>query len=143
MFDLADSTIWWVLAGLAVACELFVGMFYLLMLAVGLAAGALAAHLGLDFVGQLLAAAVIGSGTVTLCYLVRRKLALTRQQANRNVNLDIGERVQVESWNADGTASVRYRGAQWTAVPAPGTLQALGTHRVQDLDGNTLVIEKA
>ncbi len=25
------------------------------------------------------------------------------------------------AWNPDGTATVRYRGAQWTVVPAPGT----------------------
>jgi membrane protein implicated in regulation of membrane protease activity len=36
------ATVWWVVAGLAVAAELATGTFYLLMLAVGLAAGAVA-----------------------------------------------------------------------------------------------------
>ena len=40
-----ESTIWWLLAGVAVVTELLTGTFYLLMLAVGLAAAALAAHL--------------------------------------------------------------------------------------------------
>ena len=40
------STLWWLMAGAAVVAELLTGTFYLLMLAIGLAAGALAAHLG-------------------------------------------------------------------------------------------------
>ena len=32
---MADSTLWWLLAGSAIALELFTGTFYLLMLAVG------------------------------------------------------------------------------------------------------------
>ena len=43
---MSDSTLWWLLAGAAVALELFTGTFYLLMLAVGMAAAALAAHAG-------------------------------------------------------------------------------------------------
>ena len=36
---MAMSTIWWLLAGGAVALELFTGTFYLLMVALGLGAG--------------------------------------------------------------------------------------------------------
>ena len=42
------STIWWVLTGVVIATELATGTIYLLMISVGLAAGAIAAHLGLD-----------------------------------------------------------------------------------------------
>jgi membrane protein implicated in regulation of membrane protease activity len=42
--DFSATTVWWVLAGLAVALELATGTFYLLMLALGMAAGAIAAH---------------------------------------------------------------------------------------------------
>ena len=41
---MAESTIWWLMAGSAVAVELVTGTFYLLMLAIGLASAALAAH---------------------------------------------------------------------------------------------------
>jgi membrane protein implicated in regulation of membrane protease activity len=44
--DISATTVWWVLAGIAVAVELATGTFYLLMLALGLAAGAVASHLG-------------------------------------------------------------------------------------------------
>ena len=57
---MSDSTLWWLLAGSTVALELFTGTFYLLMLAVGMAAGALAAHAGLGLVGQLIVAAITG-----------------------------------------------------------------------------------
>ena len=46
--DISMATFWWVLAGAAVAVELATGTFYLLMIALGLAAGAIAAHLGLS-----------------------------------------------------------------------------------------------
>ena len=48
---MADSTVWWLLAGAAVAVELMTGTFYLLMLAIGLAAAALAAHAGAGHAG--------------------------------------------------------------------------------------------
>ena len=51
------STLWWLMAGAAVVAELMTGTFYLLMLAIGLAAGALAAHLGMGMEAQLVAAA--------------------------------------------------------------------------------------
>src|SRR3954453_2841510 len=43
---MADSTVWWLLAGAAVAVELVTGTFYLLMLAIGHAARANAAPAG-------------------------------------------------------------------------------------------------
>ena len=55
-----ESTIWWLLAGGVVAAELLTGTFYLLMLAVGLAAAAIAAHLGLSTALQIVTAAVVG-----------------------------------------------------------------------------------
>ena len=40
---MADSTLWWLLAGAAVAVELLTGTFYLLMLGIGMAVGLTAA----------------------------------------------------------------------------------------------------
>mgnify|MGYP006147005675 CR=1 FL=1 len=58
---MADSTLWWLLAGAVVALELFTGTFYLLMLALGMAAGALAAHAGAGLAVQLVVAAGVGA----------------------------------------------------------------------------------
>ena len=62
--DLATSTLWWIAAGLAVAAELATGTFYLLMIALGLGAGGLAAALGASWMWQLLGAALVGGGAV-------------------------------------------------------------------------------
>ena len=43
---MTPTTIWWVLAGLAVVAQLMTGTFHFLMLAAALTAGALAAMLG-------------------------------------------------------------------------------------------------
>jgi len=143
MPPLTEPTIWWLLAGAAVAVELVTGTFYLLMLAIGLAAGALAAHLGASISFQLVTAAVIGGGAVAAWHVRRGKRPQEPiASANRDVNLDIGETVNVEHWNADGTASIQYRGAAWTVVAAAGAIHATGLHRVREVIGNRLVVEK-
>lgn len=70
---MSESTIWWLLAGVAVAVELVTGTFYLLMIAVGFVAGAVAAHLGLALVGQIVVAAAAGGGAVALWHWHRSK----------------------------------------------------------------------
>ena len=140
---MAESTIWWVLAGAAVAVELATGTFYLLMLAIGMAAGALAAHAGAPTAAQLITAAVVGGGAVVAWRFQRRnRPAEPLASANRDVNLDIGETVHVDAWNPDGTASIKYRGANWTVVAASGAVHAPGAHRVREVIGNRLLVEK-
>ncbi len=142
---MADTTLWWLAAGILVAAELITGTFYLLMLALGLAAGALAAHAGLASTGQVIAAALIGGGAVLAWHVWRRRTAGTAPAAgaSRDVNLDVGETVQIEAWNGDGTASVKYRGAHWAAVAAPGQpARSSGTHRIVEVRGSQLIVEK-
>ena len=140
---MAESTIWWLFTGTAVAVELVTGTFYLLMLAIGLAAGALAAHTGASTTVQVVTAALIGGGAVAAWHLKRgRQPAGPKASANRDVNLDVGEIVHVDAWNPDGTATIKYRGAKWTAVPEEGAVQATGAHRVREVVGNRLVVEK-
>lgn len=139
---MAQSTVWWLMAGSAVVLELLTGTFYLLMLALGLAAGAVAAHAGADTTGQLIAAALVGSGAVVGWYLRNRRHAGDPSpRALRSVNLDIGEIVQVDAWSPDGSAQVRYRGANWTAQRRGDTPAAVGPHRVVELVGNRLLVE--
>ncbi len=143
---MADSTLWWLLAGAAVAVELVTGSFYLLMIALGLASGALAAHLGLALTWQLASAAVVSGGAVAIWYRVRKS---TTQQlparANRDVNLDIGQTLHVAAWEPDGTAVVKYRGAQWTAALMPGVAatHSEGIYRIEQVVGNRLMVVPA
>ncbi|QCB45490.1 NfeD family protein [Hydrogenophaga sp. PAMC20947] len=141
---MSDSTWWWLLTGAMVALELFTGTFYLLMLAIGMAAAALAAHAGLSTTGQLLAAALVGSAAVVLWYLKKKRHdGDPSARAMRSVNLDVGEVVQVDHWQPDGTASVKYRGAQWSVMVREGVHPSPGPHRVAELIGNRLLVDKA
>ena len=146
---MAESTIWWLLTGTAVAIELATGTFYLLMMGIGMAAAAIAAHLGLPVTGQTLTAAIVGGGAVALWHWRdSKKPPALQANANPDVHIDIGEAVQVEQWNADGTTSVKYRGALWTAILAnPAAVsaseaQTTGQFRIKELLGNRLIIEK-
>lgn len=140
--DLSAATGWWVAAGIAVAAELATGTFYLLMIALGLAAAAVAAHLGVPLPMQIVVAALVGGGTTAFWYWHRRSRGSTDRVAhhNRDVNLDIGERVHVDGWSADRTAQVRYRGSGWTARLAPGATAVAGEHVVSAVEGNWLVL---
>ena len=139
--DFSNATLWWLAAGIAVAVELASGTFYLLMIAFGLAAGAVAAHLGVPVSGQVVVAALLGVGATGLWHWRRyRQPQSAPARENRDVNLDIGEPVHVGAWAADRTARVRYRGSMWTARLAPDAAASAGEHRVTAVEGNWLVL---
>ena len=136
-----DSTQWWIASAVLVALELGSGSFYLLMLAVGAAAGALAAHLGCTQTWQWVAASVLGLGAAGALWWVRGRRQGPPSQSNPDVNLDIGASVRVDSWDAEGRARVRWRGTDWSARYAGSAAPAPGSHRIKAVDGSTLVLE--
>ncbi len=141
---MADSTLWWLLAGACVALELATGTFYLLMVAIGFTAAALSVYAGAGRITQIVMAAAIGGGAVAAWYFVRsRRPAGPPASDNPDVNLDIGETLHVERWNADGTASVHYRGARWTVVQRGDATPSSGLHKVVGVVGNRLMVDKA
>lgn len=141
--DWSSATLWWVAAGVLVAAELASGTFYLLMLAVGAAAGAVAAHTGLGTTAQMLVAAAVG-GAAVMAWHVRRGRAPKAMPASRNpdVNLDIGQSVQVDTWSADGLAQVQYRGAAWQARFIGGTPAQGGRHVIRAVEGSCLLLDR-
>lgn len=143
---MTESTLWWLLAGAAVAVELVTGTFYLLMIALGLASGAVAAHMGLALTWQLVSAALVSGGAVAIWYRVRKQSPdRLPARANRDVNLDIGQTLHIAAWEADGTAQVKYRGAQWTAALMPGVAATAGDglYRIEQVVGNRLLVVPA
>jgi membrane protein implicated in regulation of membrane protease activity len=58
---------------------------------------------------------------------------------DRNVNLDIGERVNVDAWS-DGKARVMYRGAMWDIDLAPGAIAGAGAFKIVEVQGSHLVV---
>lgn len=140
--DAGFSVIAWAVAtGLVVAIELATGTFYLLMIALGLAAGGLVAWAGAGVASQLIAAAAVGAGATALLRWGRsRRPQPLEARRNRDVNLDIGEAVRVDAWAVDETARVQYRGSSWIAKRASGAMAVIGRHRVVAVEGNWLVL---
>ena len=144
---MSDATLWWILVAVAIATEMITGTFYLLMLSLGLGAGAVAAHLGLSMTGQLVCAALVGGGAVVVLQRLRpRPPHSLPHQANADVNMDIGQTVQVSHWQADHTAQVSYRGAMWRVEwlsDNSSTTPSPGLHRIQEVVGNRLRVVAA
>lgn len=138
--DWNAPTWWWLGAAALVAVELATGTFYLLMLSIGAAAAALAAHAGLATTGQLLVGAAVGSVAVVLWH--RRQHRVTDTAGDASIHLDVGGRVHVAAWQPDGTARVHYRGAGWDARFAGSGAPAPGDHIIRAIDGNQLLLDR-
>jgi membrane protein implicated in regulation of membrane protease activity len=144
-FVMDSATFWWVAAAALVIAELLTGTIYLLAVATGGVAGALAAHAGGSLTMQIVVAAAVGTITTLLWHFRKtreRRSKTATAQANPDVNQDIGAQVQVDAWNSDGTAQVQYRGAQWTVLPLHAADRISGLHRVKEVVGNRLVVER-
>lgn len=138
-----QTSFWWLACGALVALELATGTFYLLMLAIGAAAAALAAQLGFGVVAQMVSAAVVGGCAVVLWHRRRDRSGLAQPpaQANPDVNLDIGQPVHVEQWDAEGLATVRHRGAAWQARYAGAGTPAPGRYQIRAIEGSCLLLD--
>ncbi len=138
---MADWSMWLVAAGATVILELFSGTFYLLMIAIGLAAGGAVALLGAGQSLQTLVAAVVGIIATGLLRRSRYGRPAARSDAARdpNVNLDIGQTVTVPQWQ-NGAARVMYRGALWDVELAPGVPPAPGQFTIREIRGSRLIV---
>ncbi len=147
---MSDGTAWWVITGVLVAAELLTGTFFLLMLAFGAVAGALAALAGWQTESQMALAAVVGGAAVLGWYTRNRR----RAQANAgkplgslpdpDLALDLGQTVHVTQWSPDGSTQVHYRGSTWTARPRSEAITPLlpGPHRIAAMQGSVLLLDK-
>ena len=135
---------WWIAAGTLVALELATGTFYLLMLAAGCAAGAVAAHAGMGSTAQVVTAALLGGGATVAWHLKRQRQPKSAPvESNPDANLDIGQRVHVDAWQPDGTARVHYRGSSWAVRRAQGGTMSTGPHVIVSVHGNELHVAPA
>jgi membrane protein implicated in regulation of membrane protease activity len=144
---MSDPMLWWLLAGSAVVLELLSGTFYLLMIAVGLSAGAIAAHAAVSSSMQMVVSAVAGIGAVVGWNLYRgRHPKAAPAQSNADVNLDIGSFVQIahaSDWREDGSVTVHYRGTDWTGQLAAGSERGAGRFVIEQVQGSVLMLRRA
>jgi len=114
---------WWIAALLFGVAELFSGSFFLLVLALGIAAGGLVAWAGGTMTAQIVGTAVVALGGWALLWRSQRRRNPPEPSADRNMVLDIGERVRVDDWASARTADAQYRGARW-AVELDGAFDS-------------------
>lgn len=145
---MSDWINWLIATGAVVVLELFSGTFYLLMIALGLAAGALVAWLGGGVAVQLICAAAVGAGATIA--LRRSRFGLRqRVDADRdpNINLDIGQTIPIKSWQHSGgqiyAARAMYRGAQWDVECVSPSVPEPGLYRIIAVRGSQFIVEPA
>ena len=140
--NMNSATAWWIAAGALVAVELATGTIYLLMLAVGAVAAAMAAHLGANSAVQMITAAAVGGASVLVWHRVRDRTAGKLPAAeNPDVNMDIGQAVQVDAWAPDGSTTIKYRGATWQARYRGLGYPAAGRHVIRAIEGSCLLLD--
>lgn len=135
--------IWWIATGALLVVELTTGTFYLLMIALGCAAGGIAHRLGMPGDAQLALAALIALAAVTALrrsrYGSRQRRGAKDATRDANVLLDIGQTVRVEQWH-NGRARVNYRGAQWDVELQPGESEHAHWYVIRQVRDNRLIV---
>lgn len=138
---MAMHYLWFIAGAVLVIAELATGTFYLLMVALGLAAGGVAALSGLEPPTQTLVAALVAIIAIVLLRRTRfGRLRRGNAAADPGVNLDIGQELEVPAWDTYRRARVPYRGADWTVELAPGPDAAPGRYRIVEVRGSTLIV---
>lgn len=134
---------WWIGAGVLIVLELISGTFYLLMIALGFVAAAIARLAGAGADLQFTVAAVVA---LTAVLLLRRSRfgRRVRKEASRNpdVNLDIGQTLTVPAWH-ERRARANYRGAAWDVELAAGEPEDAQIYKITELRGSCLVVVAA
>lgn len=131
---------WWIGAGVLVVLELISGTFYLLMIALGCVAAAIANLAGAAADLQFAVAAGVALAAVLL--LRRSRFGRrTRKEASKNpdVNLDIGQTLSVPAWH-ERRARVNYRGAAWDVELAAGEPEDAQLYEIAEMRGSCLVV---
>jgi membrane protein implicated in regulation of membrane protease activity len=133
---MAPYIYWFLLALVLLGLEMATGTFYLLMLAIAMAVGGLAAlfYVSLPWQFALSAVAVI-IGTILL-----RRWKGGHVHAINDANLDAGQVVKVLSWHDDGTARVFYRGAEWDAEPETANMPRDVALYIKAMRGSTIIL---
>lgn len=130
---------WWFIAAFAVlAAELVTGTFYMLVLAVALGAGGLAALAGLGLTVQIVVTAAVAFGGALV--LRRTRFGRIDNAEKTNLRLDTGQGVRIDAWNDDGTARATYRGAQWDAELDPPDTARDQPLYIREIRGNRLIL---
>lgn len=133
--------VWWLAAVVLVIAEMMSGTFYLIAVALGLAAAGLSAYMGMAWGGQATIAALLCTLSVAAIYRWKQGQGAEHDQAN--LAYDIGQAVQVVHWSDERHARVSYRGAEWDAELAATAVADMTRQnwRIREFVGSRLIIE--
>jgi membrane protein implicated in regulation of membrane protease activity len=139
----SSGLVWWIATGALLIVELTTGTFYLLMIALGCAAGGVAHLVGLPVSGQLAFAALVALAAVTALrrspYGRRQRRGAKDATRDADVILDIGQTLRVANW-IDGRARVTYRGAEWDVELEPGESDSAEWYVIRQVRDNRLIV---
>lgn len=143
--QMADWMIWFVVVCVLVVLEMASATFYLLMLAIGAAAAGIVAILGVGGTGQCIIAAIVAAIATTILRRSRfGKPGQIAAERNPDINLDIGQTIEVDGWRdvpgIGSRARVHYRGALWDIELAPGGSPSVGAFVIEEIRGNCLIV---
>lgn len=136
-----NDYIWWIGAGVLIVAELLTGTFYLLMIALGFLAGAIAHLAGATAPVQFAVAALVALAAVVALRRSRfgRRKARRDAASNPDVHPDIGATLEVLEWR-DGRTRALYRGALWDIELAPGARADARLYEIAAVHGNRLIV---
>lgn len=134
----APTTLWLVSALIALGIEFMTGTLYLLVVAIALAGGGLAAWFNLSDTTQYIIASL--SGLLAYIVVSRWKSRISFIPNHQADHPDQGQEVRILRITAPGYARVFYRGTEWDAhfegaAPQVGDVAMITGH-----DGNHLII---
>lgn len=133
--------IWLILGLVLLGVEMMIGSIYLLALVAGCAVACIFAFMGTSFTAQCIVAAIVAIAGVIAAFVFRRNIRKKLTPNQDCDNLDKGQIINVEKIDSDGGATVNYRGAQWKAYAAEGSLET-GIYHIDKVDGTRLILTK-
>lgn len=142
---MTDWMIWFAVACVLIIFEMASGTFYLVMIAIGAATGGIVALSGASGSWQCVLAGLVAA---VATYALRRsrfaQASAIDAAHDANINLDIGQTLEVAEWRiVDGATSiarVMYRGAMWDVDLVDGGSAVSGVFRIVQVQGNRLQV---
>lgn len=132
-------TLWLISALLLAGLEMLTGTFYLLAVATGLLCAALLAWLGAPLAWQVVSAALVGVLAVVSLHLWYKK----QPAPAADIGSDIGQLVEIASWQDERRARVRYRGTLWDAELESGAEGGQHSYMIAATEGSLLILKNS
>ncbi len=133
----------WLAFAIVLACaDLFLGTFYLIVIAGSALLVAFSTFLDLTLTQQMLLFCVAGLAGCFVFSRTRKKQQYQKiDDASKLQSIDIGREVDVKEILENGNGKVFYRGTVWDVAPASGHRLSKGVWVISGMNGNQLILK--